>query len=72
MAIKCKTLLGTKNLDFSLTCLQSFINNSADEIHLQIFEDGSLTEKDIDRLLTTLKGSTVIKKSDRDSVINEK
>lgn len=72
MAIKCKTLLGTKNLDFSLACLQSFINNSEDEIHLQIFEDGSLTDHDVHRLLTTLKGSTVIKKSDRDSVINEK
>ena len=64
--IHCKTLLGRDNLDFSIECLQSFIHHCADEIHLQIFEDGTITDADEQKLLSALKNSTVVKKADRD------
>jgi hypothetical protein len=72
MAIQCKTLLGYKNLDFSIACLQSFISNSYDEIHLQIFEDGSIDEQDEQKLLTALPNSTIVKKDIRNKVIENK
>ena len=65
--IFCKTLLGHKNLDFSIECLQSFLKYSCDEIHLQIFEDGSITDEDVEKLLSGLKNSVIIKKSERDA-----
>ncbi len=64
--IRCKTLLGHDNLDFSIECLQSFIHNCADEIHLQVFEDGTITNADEQKLLSALKNSIVVKKADRD------
>lgn len=64
--IHCKTLLGHKQLDFSIECLQSFIRHSCDEIYLEIFEDGTITEEDEEKLLANLKNSVVIKKKDRD------
>lgn len=64
--ILCKTLLGHNNLDFSIECLQSFLYHSCDEVHLQIFEDGSITDEDEEKLLSHLKKSVVIKKRDRD------
>ena len=64
--IHFKTLLGHNNLDFSIECLQSFINHSCDEIHLEIFEDGSITKADEEKLLSGLKNSVVIKKKERD------
>lgn len=64
--IHCKTLLGHKNIDFSIECLQSFLHHSADEILLEIFEDGSLNEEDEEKLLSSLKNSVIIKKADRD------
>lgn len=64
--IHCKTLLGHNNLDFSIECLQSFLHHSYDEIYLEIFEDGSITDQDEQKLLSALKNSTVIKKKERD------
>ncbi len=64
--IHCKTLLGHNNLDFSIECLQSFLHHSCDEIHLQIFEDGSITAADEEKLLSSLKNSVIIKKQERD------
>ncbi|RYY06853.1 MAG: hypothetical protein EOP43_05035 [Sphingobacteriaceae bacterium] len=64
--IRCKTLLGHNNLDFSIECLQSFLHHSCDEIHLQIFEDGSITAEDEKKLLSSLINSVVIKKQERD------
>lgn len=72
MAIQCKTLLGQKNLDFSIACLQSFVQNSYDEIHLEIFEDGSITKDDEQKLLSSLPKSTVVKKNIRNAIIDDK
>jgi hypothetical protein len=67
--IHCKTLLGHNNLDFSIECLQSFLHHSRDEIHLQIFEDGSITNEDEEKLLSSLKNSVVIKKQARNASV---
>jgi hypothetical protein len=67
--IQCKTLLGHNNLDFSIECLQSFLHHSCDEIHLQIFEDGSITSDDEEKLLSSLENSVVIKKQERDVLV---
>lgn len=64
--VHCKTLLGHNNLDFSIECLQSFIHHSRDEIHLEIFEDGTITSDDEKKLLSGLKNSVVVWKKDRD------
>ncbi|WP_419803155.1 hypothetical protein [Mucilaginibacter sp.] len=70
--INCKTLLGHKGLDFSISCLKTFIENSENEIHLQIFEDGTLSNEDKLLLKTSLKGSSVIDKADIDKQVEEK
>ncbi len=64
--IRCKTLLGHSNLDFSIECLQSFIQHCYDEIYLEIFEDGTITEADEQKLLSGLKNSIVVRKKERD------
>jgi hypothetical protein len=68
--IRCKTLLGHNNLDFSIECLQSFLHYAEDEIYLEIFEDGSITQADEERLLSALKNSIVIKKKERDAKLD--
>lgn len=65
--IYCKTLLGHQNLEFSIECLQSFLHHSCDEILLEIFEDGSITDEDEAKLLSGLKNSVVIRKTARDA-----
>ncbi|MGI4751052.1 MAG: hypothetical protein ACRYFB_10475 [Janthinobacterium lividum] len=65
--IHCKTLLGHQNLEFSIECLQSFLQHSCDEILLEIFEDGSITDEDEAKLLFSLKNSVVIRKIARDA-----
>jgi len=64
--IRCKTLLGHTNLDFSIECLQSFLRHSCNKIYLEIYEDGSITQEDAEKLLSELKNSTIIKKEERD------
>ena len=70
--IYCKTLLGSKNLEFSIACLKSFVDNSYDEIRLKIFEDGSLTETDSERLLSVFQTSEIIWRKDREPIILDK
>ena len=41
-----QTLIGTKNLSFYTTCLQSLLNNSRDHLNLLIHTDGTLTDED--------------------------
>ena len=69
---KYKTLLGHNGLDFSIKCLKSFIHNSAQEIHLQIFEDGSITADDKEKLFSALPSCTIVDKAVRDRIVNEK
>lgn len=70
--IYCKTLLGGGNLDFSIACLSSFVNNSHDEIRLKIFEDGSVTEADAEALLAAFPTSEIIWRKDRESIVLDK
>lgn len=70
--VKCKTLLGHKNLDFSIECLRTFVDNCSDEVHLQFFEDGTIDDSDKIKLLSNFKNSTIISKEDRDQKINYK
>lgn len=60
------TLLGNKNLPFSVFCLRSFVKHSADEIRLIIFEDGSLTNSEKMYLQDQIPGSLVVNKTERD------
>lgn len=62
-------MLGHGGLDFAITCLKSFITNSKQEIHLQIFEDGSLTTSDKQRLIVNLPKSVIINKTERNEKI---
>ncbi|RYE33300.1 MAG: hypothetical protein EOP42_08455 [Sphingobacteriaceae bacterium] len=68
--VHCKTLLGHNNLDFSIECLQSFLHHSCDDILLEIFEDGSITAADEAKLLSSLKNSVIIRKTERDKKLD--
>ena len=70
--IQVKTLLGHKNLDFSIECLLSFLINSYDKIWITIFEDGTLTSDDIYRLQTLIPDSTVIDRNECEAIILKK
>jgi len=70
--IICRTLLGTKNLDFSLECLNSFIQNSYDLIRLEIFEDGTMEDSHIKRIESFLENTVVITKKSREAKILDK
>jgi len=69
---KFKTLLGHKNLDFSVECLNTFVKYSEDEIGLEIFDDGTLTRSDEDKIQGAIRNVSVITKTARDKVIREK
>lgn len=70
--IKCKTLLGTWGLNFSITCLKSFVQHSEQEIQLEIFEDGTLTQDNKKQLLSAFPTCILIDKTARDQVITDK
>ncbi len=70
--IKCKTLLGTLGLDFSITCLKSFVQHAEQEIQLEIFEDGTLTQDNKNQLLAAFSNCTLINKTDRNNVVVKK
>ncbi|RYY08331.1 MAG: hypothetical protein EOP43_00220 [Sphingobacteriaceae bacterium] len=72
LQIRCKTLLGSSGLDFSIICLKSFIFLSNKEIHLQIFEDGTLTEEHKKHLKTEIPNCSIVDKKDRDQIISAK
>lgn len=70
--IHCKTLMGHWGVDFSITCLQSFIQNSEQQILLTIFEDGSLTDEDGKKIVEALPGCSIVKKNIRDGIVIQK
>lgn len=72
LSIKCKTLLGSWGLDFSITCLKSFVLLSDKEITLEIFEDGTLTEDNKKQLNKEFPGCSIINKVERDKIISAK
>lgn len=70
--IVCKTLLGTLGLDFSITCLKSFVQQAEQEIQLEIFEDGTLTIDNKEQLLFAFPTCILIDKTVRDQIITNK
>ncbi len=72
MSINVKTLLGKNNLDFSISCLRSFVENSETPIRLVILDDGSLTGVEVERLQSSFKDCKIVTRQDRDSIIQEK
>lgn len=71
-SLTCKTLLGTKGLDFSIRCLKSFLEYSKQKIHLQIFEDGTLTANNKEKILSALPNSIIVDKIKRNEIIKKK
>lgn len=67
-----KTLLGHKNLDFSIQCLQSFLEKSEDKISLEVFDDGTINGDDRRKLSGRLDNISVVLKDTRDGVVREK
>lgn len=70
--IVCRTLLSSRNLGFDIACLQSLVNNSADEICLQVIEDGTITGAAKDKLLAELPAAVVIPKKERQERMRDK
>ncbi len=68
--VTCRTLLGKKNLTFSIECLQSMINYCEQSLSLEVFEDGSLDLSDIDNIEKSLTNTRVITKKSRDQSTN--
>ena len=68
--ITLRTLLGKNNLDFSLTCLKTCIDNCTQETTLEVFEDGSLTDETITQIQRRRPQAVVKKKIERDSVMH--
>lgn len=69
--IEVRTLLCSHHVDMAILCLSSLINFSSDPIKLVIHDDGSLTQRDIDLLKTTLKNIKIISRSEADVVMTE-
>lgn len=67
-----RTLLGAKNLDFSIKCLKSCIENCLQNTTLQIFEDGSITEQLADHIKEQIPNSEIIYAVQRDKLLKDK
>jgi hypothetical protein len=70
--IEVKTLLGHANLDFSIECLLSFVENASEKIWLTIFEDGTLTPKDREQLQKALQHSSIIDRDECEALVLHK
>jgi Zn finger protein HypA/HybF involved in hydrogenase expression len=72
MSIRVKTLLGKNNLAFSISCLQSFVENAVSPIQLVVLDDGSLSTIEIEKLQSSFDDCEVVTKHHRDEIIAEK
>jgi Zn finger protein HypA/HybF involved in hydrogenase expression len=72
MSICVKTLLGKNNLEFSISCLKSFVNNATSPVKLVVLDDGTLSAVEIERLENSFDECRVVTKRDRDALIQEK
>ena len=65
-----RTLLGKNNLDFSINCLKSCIDNCEQETILEIFEDGSIT-KELEQYITNrIPNAVIVYKHKRDKILD--
>lgn len=69
--IYLRTLLGSNNLDFSISCLKSCIDNCAQETILEVFEDGTLTGKHHEYIISKIPNAAIIYRSERDEDLNK-
>lgn len=60
-----------RDVHLALTCLGSLLKLSADPINLVMHDDGSLTPEDKEKLLSGLKGSTLLLRSEANERMNE-
>jgi hypothetical protein len=58
--IKFKTLMGARNIEFSIDCLRTFIQQSRDTFQLEIFDDGTLTQADQQTIFASLKNTSIV------------
>ncbi|AVR45275.1 hypothetical protein C7S20_08355 [Christiangramia fulva] len=72
MSKQFATLLGKRNLEFSITCLKSFLYHCQDTIDLTIYEDGTLDAEAAERLSQELPGCKISFKKNRNEVVKEK
>ncbi len=66
------TLLGKKSLDISIQCLRSLLNRSATKLRLNILEDGTLSEENIQEIKVKLDDPIILRKNQREDFICEK
>lgn len=64
------TLMGSKNFEFSLKCLNSFFKHNRNEVFLKVLDDGTLSDAEKIELKTELKNISFIDKPARDILIN--
>ena len=69
--IYLRTLLGKKNLDFSISCLKSCIDNCEQQTILEIFEDGSLNKELEDYIKGKISNVIVVYKHERDKILDD-
>ncbi|TZF86205.1 hypothetical protein FW774_03905 (plasmid) [Pedobacter sp. BS3] len=65
-------LTGEKYWHQTIFCIQSFLNNSKNAITINIFSDGSLTEKTVDKLKRFCPSINIIADEDTNQYLNEK
>lgn len=64
-----RTLIGHKHVDVGLRCLASLIRFSSEPIKLHLHDDGTLTNADIELLLTKLSGSVIVSRPEADAIV---
>ena len=60
-----------RDVDMALVCLGSLLKFSVQPLHLVIHDDGSLTPKDVEKLLNNLTGSSIIFRHEADELLNQ-
>jgi hypothetical protein len=65
------TLLGHAHVQMALLCLGSLLAQSAEPLRLQVHDDGSLTEEDLERLAAGLRGPAMVSRGEADERLAE-
>ena len=69
--MRVATLICSKHLEMGTRCLSTLISHCADPVELSIFEDGSLTGADMDSLRRAFPNARLIKKIEREELVQE-
>jgi len=68
-ALVVKTLLGSSQVETALKCVGSFLWACQEDVTLQIHDDGTLTDKDVDTLRDSFPSAKVISKLEADNAV---